>query len=91
MQDCIWGMLQQNQRWKIRSIYFEDLLGKKFPSCKPLFLNGMQLNGYNEELKLAYEFQGPQHFSENTMFHKRGKIHVVSAIKKSGIYAKSEV
>ena len=34
----------------------------------------MQIDGYNEELKLAYEFQGPQHFSENPMFHKRGKI-----------------
>ena len=36
------------------------------------------LDGYNEELKLAYEFQGPQHFSENPMFHKRGKIDLDS-------------
>src|SRR6185295_15749166 len=59
---------------------FEDLLGKKFPPCSDKFLEGLRLDGYNKELKLAWEFNGIQHFHQNAMFHKRGRIDLEAQI-----------
>ncbi|CAI2190792.1 19678_t:CDS:1, partial [Funneliformis geosporum] len=40
----------------------------------PLFLNRMQLDRYNEELQLVFEFHGQQYYTLNSMFHRRGDI-----------------
>lgn len=53
----------------------EDFTGKKFIKCRPDWLknksgNKLELDGYNEELKIAFEFQGLQHYKYVKHLHK---------------------
>lgn len=41
-----------------------------FQNCKPDFLQGLQLDGFNEQLGLAFEVQGVQHYQKHPKFHK---------------------
>jgi hypothetical protein len=54
--------------------YFEDLFQKPFKKNRPTWLinsreNRMELDGYCEELSLAFEYHGQQHFKEVPFFH----------------------
>jgi hypothetical protein len=53
--------------------FFEQLFDTRFPSTWPVWLrseNGrkLQLDGYSERLRLAFEHQGRQHYSKTKVF-----------------------
>jgi hypothetical protein len=53
----------------------ESLLDAPFPTVRPAFLirestgQPLELDGYNEELKLAFEYQGVQHYQFSQKWH----------------------
>jgi hypothetical protein len=56
-------------------IIFEKITGKAFPKKKSVFANNRcELDGYNNELKIAFEQQGIQHYQYRPHFHRNGII-----------------
>ncbi|MGG3608078.1 zinc-ribbon domain-containing protein [Priestia megaterium] len=47
-----------------------SLLQKEFHKTRKELEKGLELDGYNEELRLAFEYNGIQHYSYNSHFHK---------------------
>jgi hypothetical protein len=61
---------------RICRAYFEKLFNEKFPKTKPIWLindkgNKMELDGYCEKLKIAFEYHGQQHYKEVKIFNKK--------------------
>jgi hypothetical protein len=54
----------------------ENITGKPFIKVRPKFLKypptgkNLELDGYNEELKMAFEYNGEQHYKFCPFFHK---------------------
>lgn len=51
---------------------FENMFQQDFPSIKPTFLNRLELDGYCENLGLAFEYNGKQHYEYIPHFHRNG-------------------
>ena len=51
---------------------FEEHYEVKFPTKKPKWLKGLELDGYNEELGIAFEYNGKQHYEYVPHFHRNG-------------------
>lgn len=51
----------------------ERLIGRKFPKRKPVWLQGLELDGYCEALGLAFEYQGEQHSKVIPVWHPNGE------------------
>jgi hypothetical protein len=50
--------------------WFEHFTGIGFPKLRPVWLGGLELDGYCESLNLAFEYQGEQHYRYVEYFHK---------------------
>ena len=68
--ECSSGILERMCR-----VYFEQLFNKPFPKIRPLWLKNdkgflLELDGYCEELGIAFEHQGKQHYERLPYFQK---------------------
>lgn len=72
--------LYKNEQ-KCRKI-LENYFKNKFPKTRPNFLNGLELDGYNQELNLAFEYNGEQHYIYNKFFHNNNKLNFFNQRKR---------
>ena len=77
------------KKWRSENVcrmYFEYIFGVKFNSAKPVWLKNpstggrLELDGYNDELGIAFEYQGLQHFQDT------GKFNINLSLSKRILY-----
>ena len=76
-----WSAVKNSLRWcpkcspnkligeTLARLILEHLLQLKLPSVYIKEMEGLQLDGYNSEHRVAFEYQGYQHYTENSHFH----------------------
>lgn len=55
----------------VREIFETFFPQNKFVKLRPKWLERLELDGYNEELKIAFEYNGIQHYKFVEYFHKK--------------------
>lgn len=68
-QWCPYCFRKYKTEEKCRHI-FEQLTGKVFQRTNSILEDNLQLDGYNKELNVAFEYQGEQHFKFVKYWHK---------------------
>jgi very-short-patch-repair endonuclease len=69
-------------------VILEKIYHKKFPSVRPKFLKNpatgqnLELDCYNDQLKIALEYDGKQHSEYNPFFHRNGPKEFLYQAKK---------
>ena len=76
-----WSAVKNSLRWcpkcspnkligeTLARLILEHLFQLKFPSVYIKEMEGLQLDGYNSKNRIAFEYQGYQHYTENSHFH----------------------
>ncbi len=76
-----WSSVKNSLRWcpkcspnkligeTLARLILEHLLQLKLPSVYIKEMEGLQLDGYNSKNRIAFEYQGYQHYTENSHFH----------------------
>lgn len=76
-----WSAVKNSLRWcpkcspnkligeTLARLILEHLLQLKLPSVYIKEMEGLQLDGYNSKNRIAFEYQGYQHYTKNSHFH----------------------
>jgi hypothetical protein len=61
---------------------FEKWFKRPFPKARPTFLERLELDGYCEEVGVAFEYQGRQHTHFVSHFHRNGESDLVAQMER---------
>lgn len=65
---CPYCNVQTNEEFMIK--YIDTIFPNMFTHCRPPFMGGLELDYYSENLSIAFEYNGKQHYEHVPFFHR---------------------